>query len=280
MLLIDGAKYELWTPQKEVEEFHPLVKEHYKEIFGGDSMFVAGNRLETGSRMGSIPDGFVITFGDSPQWHIVEVELSSHQLYEHIVNQVGRFINGINNTVSQRKIIETIYHEITESKQRKVELEEAIGSGEIYKFLLDLISKSPILTIIIEKRTRELEEAIDLLKYSPIEIVEFQTFRRVGAEAVHAHLFEPLYRVPIEIITTIQPRGKIITTRKVEGRVTLKNLIDDNILKVGQVIYRWYKGNKYVAIILHDGKIKLIRDNSEYDSLSTAAKGIAGSVDG
>jgi hypothetical protein len=208
MLLIDGVKYELWTPKKEVEEFHPLVKEHYREIFGRNSIFIEGSKLESESGKGSVPDGFVVTLGEVSQWHIVEMELSTHQLYDHIVNQVGRFIGGVKNTVTQKKIIEAIYRHIQENKQRKAEFEETIGSGEIYKLLTDIISKSPVLTIIIEKRTLELDEAIDLLKYSPIEIVEFQTFVREGVGLpVHAHLFEPLYEPAISVKPkpTLQP---------------------------------------------------------------------------
>ncbi len=193
MLLIDGVRYEEWIPEKEVEEFQPMVKEHVQDIFGNKSKYIEARRLKSKAGIGSIPDGFVIICGDSPQWHIVEVELSAHQLYDHIVNQVGRFVNGIKNPVTQKNIVDTIYQEITGSKMSKVEVEEAIGSGEIHKFLTDLISLPPILAIVIEKKTPELGEAINLLKYSPIKIIEFRTFRRVGAEAVHAHLFEPLY---------------------------------------------------------------------------------------
>jgi hypothetical protein len=34
VLLVDGVKYCLWTPEKEEEVFHPIVKEHYEEILG------------------------------------------------------------------------------------------------------------------------------------------------------------------------------------------------------------------------------------------------------
>ncbi len=273
MLLIDGVKYELWTPKKEVEEFHPLVKAHYKEIFGNNSIFIEGNRLESESGKGSIPDGFVITLGEVPQWHIVEMELSTHQLYDHIVNQVGRFINGIKNTTTQKKIIEVIYHYTQENKQRKAELEESIGSGEIYKFLTDLITKPPILVIIIEKRTQELDEALDLLRYSPINILEFKTFQRVGAEAVHAHLFEPMYKAPPE---RIEDNGVIedkkTETRKTGKFVTIKDLIDADILKVGQIIYRRGEKHKYEAKILKDGVIKTIPDGKEFPSPNAAIK--------
>ncbi len=215
MLLIDGVKYQEWIPEKEVEEFQPIVKEHVQDIFGKDAKYIEARRLKSEAGIGSVPDGFVIIFGDSPQWHIVEVELSSHQLYDHIVNQVGRFINGIKNPVTQKNIIDAIYQEITGSKISKVEVEEAIGSGEIHKFLTDLISLSPILTIIIEKKTQELEEAINLLKYSPIKIVEFRTFTREGVGlAVHAHLFEPVYQGPLKSkppteITEVSSRNQL-----------------------------------------------------------------------
>ena len=214
MLIIDGVRYEEWIPEKEVEEFQPIVKEHVQDIFGNKSKYIEARRLKSEAGIGSVPDGFVIIFGDSPQWHIVEVELSSHQLYDHIVNQVGRFINGIKNPVTQKNIIDTIYQEITGSKISKVEVEEAIGSGEIHKFLTDLISLPPILTIIIEKKTQELEEAINLLKYSPIKIVEFRTFARedVGL-AVHVHLFEPLYEpavsLPLQPLTTLSKSDSV-----------------------------------------------------------------------
>jgi len=33
MLIIDGVRYQLWTPMNEEKEFHPLVRENANEIF-------------------------------------------------------------------------------------------------------------------------------------------------------------------------------------------------------------------------------------------------------
>ncbi len=267
MLLIDGVIYQEWIPEKEIEEFHPLVKEHFREIFGTKCIYAEGNILKSESGIGSKPDWFVISFGDTHEWYIVEAELSSHHLYDHIVNQVGRFINGIKNTAIQRKMVEAIYHEITENKVRKAELEEAIGSGEIYKFLYDLISRPPILTIIIEKKTPELEEAVNLLRYSPIRIIEFQTFTREGAGlAVHAHLFEPSYEGERVVIEEGEEGGNEI------GRVTPKDLIKANLLMVGQEIHRTYRSKEYKAKILQDGLIEL--DGETFPTLNSAIKHI------
>ena len=50
-----------------------------------------------------------------------------------------------------------------------------------------------MVTIIIEKRTEQLDEAIGALAHPQIKIVELRTFTREGVGLnVHAHLFEPL----------------------------------------------------------------------------------------
>ena len=197
MLIIDGVKYEAWIPPNE-DEFEQVVKEHTQDIFGEQSVYLGRKqKLKSLSGIGSIPDGYVIVFGDSPEWHIVEVELSSHPLYEHIVSQISKFINGISNPNVQRGIVNAMDNEITKDDFLRLRLKRAVEPTEIYKFLSDLISKQPILTIIIEKDTEELREALTTLRYSQIKVVEFRTFIREGVGlGVHAHLFEPLYRAP------------------------------------------------------------------------------------
>jgi len=194
MLLIDGVRYEEWTPATE-DEFERVVKEHAKDIFGNQSIYLdLKQKLKSRSGIGSIPDGYVIIFGDQPEWHIVEIELSSHPLYEHIVPQVSRFINGIKNPSTQKDIVDALYQQVDSDEFLKLQLKKAIGTTETYKFLSDLLSKPPVVTIIIERHTEQLDEAVGALAHPQIKIVEFQTFtrERVGL-AVHAHLFEPLF---------------------------------------------------------------------------------------
>ena len=127
------------------------------------------------------------------------MELSSHPLHDHIVSQVGRFISGISNQNIQRGIVNAIDEEIRRDDFLKLKLRKAIEPTEIYRFLTDVISRQPILTIIIEKATEELREALNTFRYSQIKVIEFQTFTREGVGLpVHAHLFEPLYKTPLQ----------------------------------------------------------------------------------
>ena len=61
MFIVNGVRYRLWTPKDEEKEFHPLVKDHYKEIFDKDSLyFDTKHVLKSVSGIGSIPDAYVI----------------------------------------------------------------------------------------------------------------------------------------------------------------------------------------------------------------------------
>lgn len=178
ILLIDGVKYSLWTPTSE-DAFEELVREHTRDIFGEQSLYFGiKKKLKTSSGIGSIPDGYAIILDDNPIWHAVEIELSVHPLYDHIVSQVSKFVNSITNLQTQRVIADAIYNEINSDEFLKLHLRKAIGSTEVHKFLWDLLRQPPILTIVIEKDTEELREALRALAYPQIKVVEFQTFVR------------------------------------------------------------------------------------------------------
>ncbi len=202
MLLIDGVKYELRTPSTE-DELEQMVKEHAQDIFGEQSIyFDRKQKLKSLAGVGSIPDGLVIIFGDAPEWHIAEVELSSHDPYQHVVPQVDRFINAVDNPNSRNEIVEALYNAIENDEFTKVKIRQMIGQNkDIHKSLSDLIVRPPTITIVIEKDTSQLREA--LKKYTQKKVVEFQTLTREGVGlAVHAHLFKPLYE---DIELTLPP---------------------------------------------------------------------------
>jgi len=279
MLLIDGVKYVEWKPEGEnaEEELEQMVKEHAKGIFGENSIYLdKKQKLRSLAGVGSIPDGLVIMFGNVPEWHIVEVELSSHDPYGHIVPQVDRFLNGIDNRDTRNKIIEALYDAIYGDEFLKLKTRQAIGlDKDVHKFLADLIARTPTITIVIEEYTSQLREA--LKKYTPKKVVEFQTFigERAGL-SIHAHLFEPIFQTPVKILATIKPEGEIITTRKAGGRVTIKDLIDANILKVGQKIYGWHGDKRYEGKVLSNGNIAIVHTGEVFDSPSGAASQIRG----
>lgn len=196
MLLIDGVKYELWTPRNEVNDFQPIIKEHAKDIFGESSeYFDIKLKLETKLGKVSIPEGFVVTFGESPCWHIIEVELSKHDEYYHIADQVNRFMNGIKNAESRKNIVEAIFEELKKDESRKYQVKKLIKTDEIHEFLSRVIFKPPIVTIIVEDNKENVEEALDEFSrkdVADIKVLEFRTYVRKDCDL----RFHPIYLKP------------------------------------------------------------------------------------
>jgi len=274
MLIIDGVEYQEWEPPKERHHFEPIVSEHAEDIFGKQSeYFDTKQKLKSLSGIGSIPDGYVIILGDSPHWHVVEVELSSHPPHEHIVPQLHRFTLGIKNPSTQRDIVKAIYSKVAEDDFLKLRLQKAIAPVEIYMFLTDLISQPPILTIIIEKYTPVLREALSIFRDYQTEVVEFQTFVREGVGlAVHAHLFEPVC-APVS-----SPHPPQVTPsdegEKVRGRkVMFEELASAGLLKDGQVLYFYHTRpftDERAQVIASSNQLKYEGDGRMYSKSELA----------
>ena len=192
---MDGVKYHLWEPPNE-EEFERIIEGHAEEIFGEDAKyFDLKHKLASKSGTGSIPDGYVIKLRNKPEIQIIEIELTSHSL-QHIIPQIVNIINGIGNAETQQKICNVIEDKINEDDSFKTKMADAIKPLSIHRFLSNsFMGTQTTLTIIIDKNSKNLEEAISKIA-SPLKIIEFQTFVREGVGlSVHAHLFEPVHRV-------------------------------------------------------------------------------------
>lgn len=220
MLLIDGVRYYEWTDLKEIEDLEPLVVKHAKDIFGENMLYIdRKQKLKSLAGTSSIPDAYVIHLGgNSPHWHIVEIELSYKDPGRHLVTQINDFINGMRN--SRNEIVSAINHWIKSDEIRVLEFKHRNKCEDIHEFLSEIINKDPILTIIIERNTEKLKEAIHIFEERyKTEIIEFRTFRRAGAETVHAYLFEPLYPpTPVGPIIITPPRASDIGTMEVTLR--------------------------------------------------------------
>ena len=198
-LLIEGIKYYLWTPEKE-EELHSIVKEHSNEIFGQHSLYLPIEQmLISEAGRGAMPDGFAIVFSEKPEIYVVEVELSSHDLDKHIVEQITRFFRVLKNPDNRKKLADDLDREIRRNPLYEGFVRKEIGSREIYRFISDLVEQPPKIAIIIESRDAKLRETFDdNWKVTPI-ICELKTYRREDEFPVHAHLFEPIFEKEIQL---------------------------------------------------------------------------------
>jgi len=112
-VLINGKKYTLLGFDYE-EDFEKAVIENQEFLFGKDTIYI-DTKIRIGTKETvkmTIPDGFLIDFTSrkNPQLYFVENELSSHDVINHIGQQMLRFLDAIDTSKAQirKKLLEKI----------------------------------------------------------------------------------------------------------------------------------------------------------------------------
>jgi hypothetical protein len=199
IILLDGIRYLPQEYEKE-EEIEEMIEEHSESIFGKESIYFGKKKLTSLSGIASIPDAYVVMFSEKPRWFVIEVELANHDVYQHVVPQLNKFINGIKSDKAKRDLIYFMDNEL----RKDVSITKKITDkyGEIYKFLSDVVYGEPTYLIIIDRKIPLLSEAIDNLQ-AQTEVIEFKTFQRENVgKTVHAHLFEPMFSIKETTLNT------------------------------------------------------------------------------
>ena len=184
----DNVKYLPHQYKNEVE-LENLVKEHIEFIFGNNSLFFEKSKIKGRASIGSIPDGFVLLPLEQ-KWYVIEIELSKHPLYDHIVPQISKFFGAIKNPTTRKKLIDTFYEEIVSKPNLNYKYKIAGIKKERYKLLTDIINRSPEFAIIIDEKTGELEEICENLPFAS-KIIEFKTYQREDSD-VSIYIFDAL----------------------------------------------------------------------------------------
>ncbi len=255
-ILIDGVTYELITPTDEAA-LEKSIQENSRHIFGENSFYFDVKKvIRSKAGIASIPDSYAILFEPKPRWCIIEVELAFHPIYEHVISQLSKFNRGIEDTQTRKNIVDLLYDAFSKDDILKAQLKKKIKSGEIYKFILDLLSENPLIIVAIDEKTEELQEALTDLR-GEVKVLEFKTFRREGvSEELNAYVFEPLVGVKMSGPTRSSSRG---TGRGISG--AMYALFDakgvDNVTyneceslarrikpdtKFNRYHFNWYKG--------------------------------------
>ncbi len=213
-VLIDGVTYRLVEPDSEAS-LEKAIQANSKHIFGENSFYFDVKKIiRSKAGVASIPDGYAILFEPKPRWCIVEVETASHPIYDHVISQLSKFNRGIEDTQTRKNIVDLLYDAFSKDDILKAQLKKKIKSGEIYKFILDLLSEDPLIIVVIDEKTAELQEALIDLR-GEVKALEFKTFRREGvSEELNAYVFEPLVGIKMSASEREISRG---TGRGISG---------------------------------------------------------------
>ncbi len=193
---MNGDEYVEYGFENE-SEFEKSVIENCKFLFGPNSIYIDIKRRIGNSKSYNkgIPDGYVIDFSNnsSPQLYFVENELSSHDIYSHISEQIARFNTMI--VTSKRDIRDILLHEVKrDSSLNQALLEKIRGSRfeNLDQLMIELTERTNIkILVVIDEIEDDLRQTLSSFKNQP-DVILLQRFIKNGKIA---YCFEPLTQV-------------------------------------------------------------------------------------
>ena len=162
------------------QELQDWVENHIVDFFG-DVIYIPGNFFITTKRnKGGKPDGFILDLNNS-SWTIVETELLHHGVWNHIAEQIMRFIVASKNDSSQRKIRDIFFNEIERLKlipslAKKLDISEP---RLIQRIETIVESQTPDIAIFIDEINEDLEDMIEALN-ATVKVFKVQKYQANG----------------------------------------------------------------------------------------------------
>jgi hypothetical protein len=208
LLVTPSGKFHLRQFELE-KDFEVAVVSQVERIFGDHRIYVDCKR-RIGAKGGkkSVPDAYLIDLSQpsEPLLYLVENELSSHELFEHIGVQLLQF--SVSFSQSRRLVKQLLSEEILSRTPLKHRFETFLTQGSFRNLdhLLDtLVDHGKFRAIvIIDEETDDLHAVLNSLNF-PVEIIEFRTYENEKGDRIYQ--FEP-FLADVEIVPEVKRKAK------------------------------------------------------------------------
>jgi hypothetical protein len=161
------------------EELHQWVEQNITK-FLGEGIFLDGFPISTKRKKGGIPDGFFLDLHNQ-SWTIIESELIHHGVWDHIAEQIMRFIVASQSSDTKRKIRNEFFNMI--DKEGSVhQYSESVGvqPHRLMENIETIIEGSPPeIAIFIDEVNEDLKDMVEALK-STVKIFRVQKYKVDG----------------------------------------------------------------------------------------------------
>jgi hypothetical protein len=206
ILVTPQGIYKLYQFDTE-KEFERRVVSQVEMIFGKRCIYIDCKRKigKHGSRR-SIPDAYLIDFSSKrePKLFIVETEMASHDLFQHIGVQILQFAHSFSS--APRQVKQLLYEEI--SKDTKVyeaceHYAQEYGLRNVDNMLDNLVNDVFRVLIVIDDATDELYKVVKNFRF-PVEVIEVVTYQ--GERGDYIYRFNPLFKDVADVKESIEQR--------------------------------------------------------------------------
>jgi|LSQX01.2.fsa_nt_gb hypothetical protein len=188
----NGVLFKEYQYENEAE-YEKMIIANAERIFGKEGIyFDIKKRIGIPKEGAAIPDGYYLDlkFHEDPVLYFVEIELSDHDVYGHIGEQILRF--AISSDISKHKIKTILLEDINKDPEKQKKLEDFLKASTEFKNANELMDslifeKEVAVIIVINDATEQLERVLSKIRISA-DVLEAQSF--VAGDKV-LHRFTP-----------------------------------------------------------------------------------------
>lgn len=178
VVILDDEVYNPYSYKRE-EELEKLAVEHTAELFGRNTHFFNVKRkIVSKSGIGSKPDGYLVDL-TSDKFFIIEVELSSHDIVHHVMNQLSRFKLAMGNSETRNDLAKFLASTANTVKNG--------GKVSDMDYLARVIERGVGIFIIIDSVSEQLSEVVEHLAKDGTDVraIPFETYTNSRNQFLH-----------------------------------------------------------------------------------------------
>ena len=189
------------------KEFERHVVSQVEAIFSKRCVYLdCKRRIGKQGVKQSIPDAFLIDFSSrrEPRLFIVETEVASHDLFQHIGVQILQFAHSFASAPRQVKLL--LFDEISkDSKAYETcdDYAQKYGLRNVDNMLDHLVNDTFRALIIIDEATDELYKVVKNFRF-PVEVIEVETYQGECDDFIYR--FTPLFKDVSDVKESIEER--------------------------------------------------------------------------
>jgi hypothetical protein len=260
MLIFKDTKF-IKSPFDSEAELEQVIVDNYEYLFGPTSFYLPKAKIKTADGGGTIPDGFAIDIGQR-KWYLVEAELMHHSVWNHIAPQVTKQILASHQQITKRTLVDLSVNQYKSEPYTKEKFDDLnIAEINVRQVVGDILETEPIIGIPIDGITDDLKEWARTLKY---KVKLWVVSKFVELNKPDNIVFEFPEEFKPELDTEEENKPRKISTGIAQYDIELSDLINANLLKVGEKLSMAYKPRNgqakktYEAVVLDDGSLELL----------------------
>ena len=185
-ILLNGKEFNEYNYLEE-KEFERDIVSNSTKIFGDKTFYIDLKKLLSDKYKNNrtIPDGYLFdyTFATMPRLYLVENELSTHPVREHIADQLIKFAYSYKNDLMIIKKI--VMENLSDNKIDADEIAKIAGFRNVDDMFNTILDREKLgVIIVIDEITEELNELKTLFNFD-IELLEFKKFKNENQTIFH-----------------------------------------------------------------------------------------------